>query len=492
VAAAGNAGDDPGCDGTQDGQITSPARGFNVISVGAFYDVETPGWNDDEIYECSSFLDPVSTHGDREEPDVVAPGRSIHTLAWSDADQIPSDTSFAAPFVSGQVALLMQRDDSLKLFPETVRAVIMAAAINNIEGESRLSERDGAGGIDLHVADEVLENNWHTSLYLTPASFDASDNYDLTIPAQAGERVRAVIAWNSNPATDYSTDPLDADLDLYVLDPDGALLPGDGEYSESFDNSFEIVEFDAARTGDYTLRVHEHRFDGTSEDVGVAWVRIAPVSVSALDVTSDTPGYFYNPGLGAWGGTVYFNSTGGMGAGQELVVIAGNTCALVDTNGQGAGLWLGRGELVNNTLANNSGGDGSAVRVGGDVTLTNTILYNNAVGVHAYTGSVVHMDGTLWYANGQNTTGDGTIHLGPVNVYEDPRFVDVGAGDFRLGAGSPAIDAGVAAPMAREDAEGNARPDCIAWDIGAYEAQNGGTSCMRVYLPAVLKGIGPD
>jgi serine protease len=186
---------------------------------------------------------------------------------------------------------------------------------------------------------------------------------------------------------------------------------------------------------------------------------------------------------------------GGLAGSRDITlisnVIAGNTCALVDANGQGAGLWLGRGELVNNTLANNSGGDGSAVRVGVDVTLTNTILYGNAVGVNAYTGSVVDIAGTLWYANGQNTTGDGTIHLGPVNVYQDPLFVDASAGDFHLGAGSPAIDAGVAAPVAREDAEGNARPDCIAWDIGAYEAQSGGTSCMRVYLPAVLREAEP-
>lgn len=65
----------------------------------------------------------------------------------------------------------------------------MASAINNISGESRLSERDGAGGIDLHMADEVLANNWYTSPHLTPASFDVNDNYDMTMPIQAGERV---------------------------------------------------------------------------------------------------------------------------------------------------------------------------------------------------------------------------------------------------------------------------------------------------------------
>jgi hypothetical protein len=154
-------------------------------------------------------------------------------------------------------------------------------------------------------------------------------------------------------------------------------------------------------------------------------------------------------------------------------------------------MWLGRGELVNNTFANNSGGDGSGIRVGVDVALTNTILYGNAVGVNATTGSVVHMDGTLWHANGQQTMGEGTIHLGAIDITADPLFADAGGGDYHLGAGSPAIDAGVAAPAAREDVEGNPRPDCVAWDIGAYEAQGAGASCSRVYLPAVLREVGP-
>jgi len=186
---------------------------------------------------------------------------------------------------------------------------------------------------------------------------------------------------------------------------------------------------------------------------------------------------------------------GGLTASRNVTlisnVIAANTCALIDANGQGAGMWLGRGELHNNTFANNSGGDGSGIRVGIDVTLNNTIFYGNAVGVNAHTGSVVNMDGTLWYANRQNTTGDGTINLDSVNIYEDPLFVDAGGGDFHLSAGSPAIDAGVAAYAAREDADGNARPDCIAWDLGAYEAQTGATFCFRSFLPAVLREFRP-
>lgn len=52
-------------------------------------------------------------------------------------------------------------------------------------------------------------------------------------------------------------------------------------------------------------------------------------------------------------------------------------------------------------------------------------------------------------------------------------------------ADSPAVDAGVPVPWATDDRDGNRRPDCAAWDIGAYEVQ--GSPCWEVYLPLVLK-----
>ena len=50
----------------------------------------------------------------------------------------------------------------------------------------------------------------------------------------------------------------------------------------------------------------------------------------------------------------------------------------------------------------------------------------------------------------------------------DPRFVNPGTGDFRIQAGSPAIDAGADTGIL-SDFTGTARPQGLAFDIGAYE-----------------------
>ena len=55
------------------------------------------------------------------------------------------------------------------------------------------------------------------------------------------------------------------------------------------------------------------------------------------------------------------------------------------------------------------------------------------------------------------------------NVEIDPKFVNADANDFHLGAGSPAIDAGVAVAEVTDDFEGTLRPQGTAYDIGPYE-----------------------
>lgn len=60
-------------------------------------------------------------------------------------------------------------------------------------------------------------------------------------------------------------------------------------------------------------------------------------------------------------------------------------------------------------------------------------------------------------------------HLGEGNLDADPLFVDPEGGDYRLQAGSPAIDAGTTEGAPAEDLDGNPRPLGTGVDIGAYE-----------------------
>jgi hypothetical protein len=79
VAAAGNNGD--GC-GDSSGRVTSPAKGYNVISVGNFNDFESTNWNNAQMNACSSSVPPVSAHQSQQprvKPEVVAPGTLIDT-----------------------------------------------------------------------------------------------------------------------------------------------------------------------------------------------------------------------------------------------------------------------------------------------------------------------------------------------------------------------------------------------------------------------------
>ena len=93
------------------------------------------------------------------------------------------------------------------------------------------------------------------------------------------------------------------------------------------------------------------------------------------------------------------------------------------------------------------------------------------------------MEATLW-GNGTDWAGDGIILTGTVNIWGHPAFVDPDAGDYHLGPGGAAIDAGVDAGVTT-DIDGHARPNGNGFDIGADEYYR----MLYTYLPLVLKGL---
>lgn len=265
VKSAGNRGN-------TDGDCTSPGLGWNVLTVGNVSDQNNSDWSDDVMRFDSSFGDPISANGDRTKPDLCAVGTSMVTtdMAGGFSNQ-GSGTSYAAPGIVGMAAALMQARPSLKTWPEEVRALMMVAAGHNIEGSSRLSTNDGAGCINGLRAYRIVESGNLLHGTLQASSFTATGYKTHDIYLRGGEKTRVVLCWDSQAAADFSTDTLEADLDLAILQGQGQTVGGTLASSSSFDNSYEIIEFIPQVTGWHTVRINDWRFDGSSEYYGLAW-----------------------------------------------------------------------------------------------------------------------------------------------------------------------------------------------------------------------------
>ncbi len=247
VKSAGNRGGG-------DNRVTSPGLGYNVLAVGNVDLRATSARADDVMAATSSFADPTSTNGDREKPELAAPGTNIQMLSngFPFGGQTSSGTSFASPMVTGSAARLVQRKPLLGVWPEQLRAILMASAVRNVEGDTRLSDVDGAGMIAVNSAVRILDDNGHGGEHVDCATFGGSKTV-ATVDLRQEQRLRAAISWTTDPsASDHASRP-SADLDLQVRGPGGSV------FSSSFDNTSEIVDMRAPQAGSYEIRVINFR-----------------------------------------------------------------------------------------------------------------------------------------------------------------------------------------------------------------------------------------
>lgn len=164
------------------------------------------------------------------------------------------------------------------------------------------------------------------------------------------------------------------------------------------------------------------------------------------------------------GGGLYFS--GGQLT-MTNTVIADNQTGVA---GSGIHLFNPQARLFHTTIARNNGGDGSGLTIGpsgsSSVTLTNTILVSQTLGLTASAGSTAILDGVLWFGNGSNTGGAGTINV--TNPHTgDPAFA---ADGYHLTPTSAALDQGVDAGV-RVDIDDQPRPFGVTPDLGADEGQ---------------------
>jgi hypothetical protein len=295
VASAGNST----CSAGTPQFVGAPSLGWNTLSAGSYFDNNTGLRTDDVLSSFTSFVNPTDPNSGRtyEKPDVTGMGGQVAggacfgtetTGIGGGVNDSTCGTSFSAPDTSALTAVVMGKQPALIGAAEAVKAIAMASATHNIvdgvnyrdcAGSPTSNDcRDGAGAIDAFqaITNVVTPGNWAFPGLISPASFDASGNINFTTTLTKGKNTRAVIAWDSTAACTNlgttsqacSSDVLNADLDLSVLDPNGVSVAS----AASFQNSAEVVDFKPAITGTYTIRVHNFRFDaGTNTFLGVAW-----------------------------------------------------------------------------------------------------------------------------------------------------------------------------------------------------------------------------
>ncbi|MBK8255928.1 MAG: S8 family serine peptidase [Polyangiaceae bacterium] len=290
VPAAGNFG----C--TAKDTVTN--RGYNTLVVGGLNDQGDTTLTNDTIYNCSSWRNPTSTHSDRELPYVVAPavGVAAAGLDWS-------GTSGAAPQVTGAVALMASRNaGQFNAWPEMKRAAILATSVRNIDSTPIYNlytgmpdTKDGVGALNAFFAADLANlANYRTAgsaaatagYYATTLHFTADftgsiSNYKWNMLAGNTGRLRAALTFDSSAVcnqSDYSnctTDTLDADLDLLVIDTvTGATVCTSGSY----DNSFEVCDFAPVPGRQYRAEIQKWSTTAASTYVGIAWYAYDPAN----------------------------------------------------------------------------------------------------------------------------------------------------------------------------------------------------------------------
>ena len=281
--------------------VNSPASAKNVITVGAVLDGNWPNstisrlghtfyvWPPGQIAPFSSY-GPIDCDGNgyyRIKPDVVSTGpRTMSTVPWylpaGTYYDLLDGTSMAAPKVTGLCALFLDAYPSYSIWPEMVKARMIASAINIGD-----SDDYGHGLVDAYhfIYNEpgIMENVLNVTGSV--ANNTDSKTYTFTVPTGFHE-VRAVLTWPDPPGVEEAIN----DIDLYVRDADG-IASGS---STMYDHVVEKVIATTGTPGIWEVEIDPFNLGSPAQTFALAvYVVMAPPS---LDLNAWSQKRWVKPG----------------------------------------------------------------------------------------------------------------------------------------------------------------------------------------------------
>lgn len=265
VGSAGNSNTSPSL------RVTSPKTAFNTITVG------NSGLSTQFLAGTSCFREQTSYGGSK--PNVVAPG-TTRTNSYN--GQSRSGTSFAAPQVTGCIALLMEEFPYLVAYPELCLSIVTASAspmsdtyntttsgnTDNKFDSSGLHNQIGSGLLNYEQMRVAARN--YLSVTRKASSPSGMLSESLTFTATKNQRVRASLAWlaqgqDENNITDY-------DLFLQKVNNDGTystLMRINGST-----NNVEFLDYSFKFDGTYRLAINQYGTNAKKDFIGLSYVLI--------------------------------------------------------------------------------------------------------------------------------------------------------------------------------------------------------------------------
>jgi len=250
------------------------------------------------------------------------------------------------------------------------------------------------------------------------------------------------------------------------------ILSGNINASGAFDNTYHIVKVEADGVVLDGLHITESRAEGGIDSSIGGGLFFVPSGDATLSIRNTN---FYN-NTAQNGGAIGFIANG-MTAVLDLTNISfannhaalqGGAIAASQNSGGTATLHLVHASFGGNTATGSIGNNGSALYLdGAAANVSNSILWDDGNEILSEGASIVTLDNVI-------------VRGGTMAQDVNPRYDDVVAGNLRLSACSPAIDAGDAAGIPATDIALNTRIFSAEPDLGAYEYD--GTN----YAPPIL------